>query len=230
MNTWIKVARFQLADRRATPHCPGASWASTSPSGTCWPGASAAAARRSRRTTSARSTWSYLFVGMLSMFRSLPFAFALGVSRRLTTAAPSCSRSACPRSTGWLLAAAEGARGGQRRLGRGPALLPGQLHPVRAVVPDLAHLIRRAGPDVPVRHVDRAGVPALEPARHRGLRQRAGRGGAHRRDHRQQLARLGVGRPLLHRASAPPGFTGLLAALTVVLLAGGYATMRRVTV
>jgi len=27
-----------------------------------------------------------------------------------------------------------------------------------------------------------------------------------------------------------PGFTGLLAALAIVLLAGGYATMRRVTV
>ena len=86
----------------------------------------------------------YLFVGMFSMFRSLPFAFALGVSRRSYYGGTVLLAAGLAAIYGLLLTVAEDPRGGQRRLGRGPALLPGALHPGRAVVPDLAHLVRRA--------------------------------------------------------------------------------------
>jgi ABC-2 type transport system ATP-binding protein len=104
---------------------------------------------------------------------------------RERTSATRAGRAGCPRE-------------GDRRLGHGSAFLPRVLHSGRAVVPHLAHIVGLAGPDVRVRHVVRADLPALEPARRARLHcrpacRRAGRG-----DRREPRTCLGVYRPHLH--------------------------------
>ena len=143
----------------------------------------------------------YLFffvVGVLSIFRSLPFAFALGVSRRSYYAGTVLLAVSLAAVYGLALAVLQVIEQATGGWGVRPALLPGRLHPARAVVPHLAHLVRRAGPDVRLRHVVRADLPALEPARPARLRRRqvtvavAGVVATSRR------TRLAGHRPLLH--------------------------------
>ena len=100
MNTWIKVARFQLADRLSYTALP---WGILAVNFAIWyvlAGSFGGGGAQVPAYSVCAIYVVYLFVGMFSIFRSLPFAFALGVSRGPTTAAPSCSRPACPRSTG----------------------------------------------------------------------------------------------------------------------------------
>ncbi len=172
----------------------------------------------------------FLVVGMLSTFRSLPFALALGVSRRayyIGTALLAIGLSAINGLVLALLKVLEEVSDGW---GVGLYFFRVALHPVRAVVPDLAHLVRRAGPGVPVRHAVRAGLPALDAC------------SALLAFACAQVAAVLVGVFLVSHSQAwtsvghfftgisAAGLTGLLAALTVVLLAGGFATVRRVTV
>ncbi len=82
MNTWIKVARFQLADRLSYTALP---WGILGVNFAIWyvlAGSFGGGGAQVPAYSVCAIYVVYLFVGMFSMFRSLPFAFALGVSRR----------------------------------------------------------------------------------------------------------------------------------------------------
>ena len=187
--------------------CPGSSWRSTSRS--TWPvppprqaGSRAGPRQRRRR---ARSTSLFFIAGMLSIFRSLPFAFALGVGRRSYYAGTALLAVGLAAVYGLALAVlqvierATNGWGVRLHFFRVAYILR------RAVVPHLADLVRGAGPDVRLRHVVRAGLPALEPARPARLRRRAGHRRARRRRDRQPTRTPGRPSATSSPPSARPG-------------------------
>ena len=111
-----------------------------------------------------------LFVlGLQSVARSLPFGLALGVSRRSYYLGTVGLAVALAAVYGLALTVAAGRRAGHRRLGSEDGLLPGAVHPPRAVVPHLADVVRGPGTSVRLWHVVRARLPTLEPGRPGGL-------------------------------------------------------------
>ena len=170
----------------------------------------------------------FLVVGMLSTFRSLPFALALGVPpgllHRHRAARDRPFRDQRPGA-----GPAPGARGSQRRLGRGPVLLPGGV--ILAGPWYLTWLTSFVGLalvflygmlyGLVYRRWTLLGLVVFACA--------------------QVAAALAVVFVISHARAwtsvghfftgiSAAGLTGLLAALTVVLLAAGFATARRVTV
>lgn len=82
MSTWIKVARFQLADRVSYTALP---WAVMAFVFAVWVVLAATARSYHTQIPTGGLGVIYLFfliAGALSIFRSLPFAFALGIGRR----------------------------------------------------------------------------------------------------------------------------------------------------
>jgi hypothetical protein len=82
MNTWLKVARFQLADRFSYTALP---WAVLAVNFGIWYAIAAADGHGSAQIPTVNVVAIYLFFGIagaLAIFRSLPFALALGVGRR----------------------------------------------------------------------------------------------------------------------------------------------------
>lgn len=82
MNTWIKVARFQLADPMSYTALP---WGILGINFAIWYVIAGSFGGNGAQVPSYNVCVIYLvyfFVGMFTMFRSLPFAFALGISRR----------------------------------------------------------------------------------------------------------------------------------------------------
>jgi hypothetical protein len=82
MSTWIKVARFHLADRLSYTGVP---WAVLGINFAIWFVLAGSLGGGSVQIPTVNVVVIYLFfliAGALSIFRSLPFAFALGVSRR----------------------------------------------------------------------------------------------------------------------------------------------------
>ena len=167
---------------------------------------------------------------MLSIGRSLPFALALGVSRRsyyIGTALLAVALAAVYGLALTVLQVIERATGGWGvglHFFRVPYILTGPWY-----LTWLTSFVR-AGPDVRLRHVVRARLPALEPGRPARLHRRPGRGRARRRDRGVTRAHAWAGVGHFFTTLSAAGLTGLLAALAAALLAGGYATMRRVTV
>ena len=80
----------------------------------------------------------FFAMGVQSVARSLPFALALGVSRRSYYTGTALLAVTLAVGYGLVLTAAAGHRAGHGRVGSGHAHLPGAVHPRRAVVPDLA--------------------------------------------------------------------------------------------
>src|SRR6185437_2541091 len=121
----------------------------------------------------------FLFVcGVLSMTRSLSFGLMLGVSRRAYYLGTALLVLVLRRGVRPRADRAAGHRAGHRRVGPGRQLLPGAVDPGRPVVRDLADSVRAARAVLPVRHVVRARVPALEPARAGRVPRRPGTGRA----------------------------------------------------
>jgi hypothetical protein len=82
MNTWIKVARFQLADQTSFTWLP---WGILGVNFAIWyviAGSFGGGGAQVQSYSICAIYLVFLAVGMLSTFRSLPFALALGVSRR----------------------------------------------------------------------------------------------------------------------------------------------------
>jgi hypothetical protein len=82
MNTWIKVARFQMADGLSYTALP---WGVLAINFVIWYVIAGSFGDHGAQVPSYNICVIYIVVfavGMLSMFRSLPYAFALGVSRR----------------------------------------------------------------------------------------------------------------------------------------------------
>ena len=177
MSTWIKIARYQLTDRYVFVTGPwlilALNFLITVVLVADWPGRDGHAAY-----SGPAAIYVYLIVtGALGIARQLPFALALGVSRRSFYAGTALLAVALAAR---LRAGADRAaahRAGHRRLGPEHALLPGAVPAGRAVVSHLAHLVRGPGPDVRLGHVVRDRLPALEPGRPAQLHRRAGPGG-----------------------------------------------------
>jgi hypothetical protein len=229
MNTWIKVARFQLADRLSYTAVP---WGILVVNFAIWYVIAGSFGGGGTQVLSYNVCVIYVvyfFVGMFSMFRSLPFAFALGVSRRAYycgTVLLAAGLSAIYGLLLTLLKVLEEVSGGW---GVG-------LHFFR-----VAYIL--SGPWYQTWLTSFVGLTLIFLyGMWFGLVQRRwGLLGTLTFACTQVAAVLigvitvssshdwtSVGH--FFTALSPAGLTGLLAALTAVLLAGGYATMRRVTV
>jgi hypothetical protein len=229
-STLVKVARFHLVDRLSYTLLP---WAILAFDFLVWLilAHSAGGARPGQVTTGAVAAI-YLFfacAGALCIIRSLPFAFALGVGRRSYYAGTALLAAGLAAVYGLVLAVlqvieqASGGWGEGLRFFREPYLLPGPWYLTWLTSFVLLTLMFVYGMWIGLvyRRWNLVG-PLLFFA-----------------------AQVAVGLAVVlitSRAHAWPalgrffstlgaaGVTGLLAALTVALLAGGYATMRRVTV
>ena len=229
MNTWIKVARFQLADQTSFTALP---WGVLLLNFAIWYVIAGSFGGGGVRVQSYNVCVIYavfLVVGMLSTFRSLPFALALGVSRRayyIGTALLVIGLSAINGLVLALLQVLEGASDGWGvglyffRVGyilAGPWYLTWLTSFVGLALVFLYGMLY----GLVYRRWTLLGLVVFACA--------------------QVAAALAVVFVISHARAwtsvghfftgiSAAGLTGLLAALTVVLLAAGFATARRVTV
>ena len=228
-NTLVKVARFHLVDRTSYTALP---WAVLAFVFAVWLVLAASAAGHHAQIPTAALAAIYLFfliVGMLSIFRSLPFALALGVGRRSFYAGTALLAVSLAAVYGLALAVlqvierASGGWGVGLHFFRVAYILAGPWYLTWLTSFVLLTLMFIYGMwfGLVYRRWNLLGLLAVIAA----LVIVLGAGGvitshAH--------AWPAIGR--FFTALSAAGLTGLLAALTAVLLAGGYATMRRVTV
>jgi hypothetical protein len=230
MTTWIKVARFHLADRLSYTALP---WGVLAVNFAIYLAIAASAGRGgSAQIPSANLAAIYLFffiAGMLSIGRSLPFAFALGVGRRSYYAGTALLAVSLAAVYGLALAVlqvieqATGGWGVGLHFFRVAYILPGPWYLTWLTSFVLLALMFVYGMwlGLVYRRWNLIGLLAFIAA---------------------LLIVVVAGVVITSHAHAWPaigrffttlseaGLTGLLAALAVVLLTGGYATMRRVTV
>jgi hypothetical protein len=230
MTTWIKVARFHLADRLSYTALP---WGVLAVNFAIYLVIAASAGRGgSVQIPSANVAAIYLFffaVGVLSIGRSLPFAFALGVGRRSYYAGTALLAVSLAAVYGLALAVlqvieqATGGWGVGLHFFRVAYILSGPWYLTWLTSFVLLALMFIYGMwfGLVYRRWNLLGLLAIIAA---------------------LAIVLGLGVVITSHAHAWPaigrffttlsaaGLTGLLAALTVALLAGGYTTMRRVTV
>jgi hypothetical protein len=230
MTTWIKVARFHLADRLSYTALP---WGVLAVNFAIYLVIAASAGRGgSVQIPSANVAAIYLFffiAGVLSIGRSLPFAFALGVGRRSYYAGTALLAVSLAAVYGLALAVLQvieqvtGGWGVGLHFFRVAYILSGPWYLTWLTSFVLLALMFIYGMwfGLVYRRWNLLGLLAIIAA---------------------LAIVLGVGVVITSHAHAWPaigrffttlsaaGLTGLLAALTVALLAGGYTTMRRVTV
>jgi hypothetical protein len=225
----VKVARFHLADRLSYTAVP---WGVLAFVFGVWLVLAASASGYNTQILTGALAAIYLFfliAGMLSISRSLPFAFALGVSRRSYYAGTVLLAGALAAADGLALAVlqvierATSGWGVRLHFFRVPYILPGPwyLTWLTSFVGLTLMYIYGMWYGLVYRRWNLTGLLAFAAA---------------------QVTVLVAGVVITSNAHAWPaigrffttlsaaGLTGLLAALTLVLLAGGYATMRRVTV
>jgi hypothetical protein len=228
MSTWIKVARYHLLN---WPLWTAAPWFLLAISFALY-FAAAAAQHPHAPVGSANIAAIYLFfliAGALAYFRALPFAFALGVSRRAYYAGTSLLAVSLAAAYGLALAVlqvierATGGWGVQLSFFRVAYILAGPwyLTWLTSFVGLTLLFVYGMWTGLVYRRWDLLGLAVFGTA---------------------QVIVLGAGALAAAHARAWPaighffttlsaaGLTGLLAALAAVLLAGGYATMRHVTV
>jgi hypothetical protein len=228
-STMVKVARFQLAERTNYTALP---WAVLAFVFAVWLALAASATGYNTQIPTGALAVIYLLffiAGMLSIFRSLPFAFALGVSRRSYYAGTTLLAVALAAVDGLALAVlqvieqATGGWGVRLHFFRVAYILPGPwyLTWLTSFVVLTLMFIYGMWIGLVYRRWNLPGLLAFIAA---------------------QVIVLVAGIVITSNAHAWPaigrffttlsaaGLTGLLAALAVMLLAGGYATMRRVTV
>jgi hypothetical protein len=227
-STLVKVARFHLVDRTSYTALP---WAVLAVNFAIYL-AGAASAGGGAQVGSANIAAIYVFfivVGALSIFRSLPFAFALGVGRRsyfAGTALLAVSLAAVYGLALAVLAVIEQATGGwgvSLHFFRVPYILPGPwyLTWLTSFVGLVLMFVYGMWFGLVYRRWNMLGLLAFTTAQATVVAAGAlTANGAH--------AWPAIGR--FFTTLSATGLTGLLAALAVVLLAGGYTTMRRVTV
>jgi hypothetical protein len=225
----VKVARFQLADRTSYTALP---WAVLAFDFAVWLALAASAAGHHAQIPTGALAAIYLFfliAGALSIFRSLPFALALGVSRRSYYAGTALLAVSLAAVYGLALAVLQvieqstGGWGAGLHFFRVAYILPGPWYLTWLTSSVLLALMFVYGMWIGLvyRRWNLIGLLVFIAA---------------------QVIVLVAGVVIAGRVHAWPaigrffttlsaaGLTGLLAALAVVLLAGGYATMRRVTV
>jgi hypothetical protein len=229
-NTMVKVARFHLVDRLTYTALPWGILALDFVAGLLI--AAGAGGGGSTQVPTGALAAIYVFflvLGALSIMRSLPFAFALGVSRRSYYAGTALLAVSLAAVYGLALAAlqvieqASGGWGAGLHFFRVAYILPGPwyLTWLTSFVGLALMFVYGMWYGLVYRRWNLLGLLAFSAA--------------------QVIAALGlviistaahawpaIGRFFTTLSAA--GLTGLLAALTVMLLAGGYATMRRVTV
>jgi hypothetical protein len=228
-STMVKVARFHLADRLSYTALP---WAVLAFVFAVWLALAASAKGYNTQIPTGALAAIYLFfliAGALSIFRSLPFAFALGVSRRSYYAGTALLAVALAAVDGLALAVlqvieqATGGWGVRLHFFRVAYILPGPwyLTWLTSFVGLALMFVYGMWIGLVYRRWNLPGLLAFLAA---------------------QVIVLVAGVVITSHAHAWPavghffttlsaaGLTGLLAALAVALLAGGYATMRRVTV
>lgn len=226
--TLVKVARFQLADRTSYTALPWAVLAFAF--AVCLALAGSIGGGAQLHTGALAAIYAFfLVVGALSIFRSLPFALALGVSRRSYYAGTTLLALGLAAVNGLALAVLAVLErytdgwGTQLHFFRVAYLLPGPWYLTWLTSSVGLALTFGYGMWVGLvyRRWNLAGLLAFGAA---------------------QTTVVVAGVVVASRAHAWPavgrffttlgaaGLTGLLGALAVVLLAGGYATMRRVTV
>ena len=226
----VKVARFHLADRLSYTAVP---WGVLAFVFAVWLALAASASGYNTQIPTGALATIYLFfliMGMLSISRSLPFAFALGVSRRSYYAGTVLLAVALAAADGLALAVlqvieqATSGWGVRLHFFRVAYILPGPwyLTWLTSFVVITLMFIYGMWFGLVYRRWNLLGAARL--------RRRAG----HHRGRRsgssppRPTAGAAIGRFFTTLTAA--GLTGLLAVLAVGLLAGGYATMRRVTV
>jgi hypothetical protein len=230
MTTWIKVARFHLADRLSYTALP---WGVLAINFAIYLAIAASAGRGgSTQIPSANVAAIYLFffiAGMLSIGRSLPFAFALGVGRRSYYAGTALLAVSLAAIYGLALAVlqvieqATGGWGVSLHFFRVAYILPGPWYLTWLTSFVLLALMFVYGMwfGLVYRRWNLLGLLAVIAALVIVLV-----AGVVITSHAHAWPAVGHFFTTLSAA----GLTGLLAALAVALLAGGYATMRRVTV
>jgi hypothetical protein len=225
----VKVARLHLADRTSYTAVP---WAVLAFAFVVWLALAASARGYNTQIPTGALATIYLFflvAGMLSIFRSLPFAFALGVSRRsyyagtVLLAVALAAVDGLPLAVLQVIEQATGGWGVRLHFFRVAYILPGPwyLTWLTSFVGLTLMFIYGMWYGLVYRRWNLTGLLAFAAA---------------------QVTVLVAGVLITSNAHAWPaigrffttlsasGLTGLLAALVVMLLAGGYATMRRVTV
>jgi hypothetical protein len=229
MTTWIKVARFHLADRLSYTALP---WGVLAINFAIYLAIAASAGRGSTQIPSANVAAIYLFffiAGMLSIGRSLPFAFALGVGRRSYYAGTALLAVSLAAVYGLALAVlqvieqATGGWGVSLHFFRVAYILPGPWYLTWLTSFVLLALMFVYGMwfGLVYRRWNLLGLLAVIAALVIVLV-----AGVVITSHAHAWPAVGHFFTTLSAA----GLTGLLAALAMALLAGGYATMRRVTV
>jgi hypothetical protein len=230
MTTWIKVARFHLADRLSYTALP---WGVLAINFAIYLAIAASAGRGgSVQIPSANVAAIYLFffiAGVLSIGRSLPFAFALGVGRRSYYAGTALLAVSLAAVYGLALAVlqvieqATGGWGVGLHFFRVAYILPGPWYLTWLTSFVLLALMFIYGMwfGLVYRRWNLLGLLAFIAALVIVLVP-----GIVITSHAHAWPAIGHFFTTLSAA----GLTGLLAALTVALLAGGYTTMRRVTV
>ena len=229
MNTWIKVARFQLADRVSYTALP---WAVMAFVFAVWVVLAATARGYHTQIPTGGLAVIYLFfliAGALSIFRSLPFAFALGIRRRSYYAGTALLAVSLAAVYGLALAVLQvieqstGGWGVRLHFFRVAYILPGPWYLTWLTSFVGLALMFACGMWIGLvyRRWNLLGLLAFTAA----MAIVAVAGVVITSDANAWPA---IGRFFTTLGAA--GLTGLLAALAVMLLAGGYATMRRVTV
>jgi len=229
MRTWIKVARFQLADRVSYAILP---WAVLAFVFAVWVVLAATASRYNTQIPTGGVATIYLFflfAGALSIFRSLPFAFALGIGRRSYYAGTALLAVSLAAVYGLALAVlqvierATGGWGVRLHFFRVAYILPGPWYLTWLTSFVALTLLFGYGMwlGLVYRRWNLLGLLAFLAAQViAAVALVVIAASAH--------AWPAIGR--LFTTLSAAGLTGLLAALAVILLAGGYATIRRVTV
>lgn len=229
MNTWIKVARFQLADRVSYTALP---WAVMAFVFAVWVVLAATARGYHTQIPTGGLGVIYLFfliAGALSIFRSLPFAFALGIGRRSYYAGTALLAVSLAVVDGLVLAVLQvieqstGGWGVRLHFFRVAYILPGPWYLTWLTSFVGLSLMFAGGMWIGLvyRRWNLLGLLAFTAA----MAVLVVAGVVITSDANAWPA---IGRFFTTLGAA--GLTGLLAALAVMLLAGGYATMRRVTV
>jgi hypothetical protein len=229
-STMVKVARFHLADRLSYTALP---WAVLAFDFIVWLAlAASAGGGGSVQVPTGALAAIYLFfliAGALSIFRSLPFAFALGVSRRSYYSGTALLAVSLAAVYGLALAVLQVIEQATSGWGVGlhffrvAYILPGPWYLTWLTSFVLLTLMFIYGMwfGLVYRRWNLLGLLAFAAAQVTiGVAGAAAATQAH--------AWPAIGRFFTTLTAA--GLTGLLAALTVMLLASGYATMRRVTV
>ena len=229
-STVVNVARFHLADRLSYTALP---WAVLAFDFIVWLAlAASAGGGGSVQVPTGALAAIYLFfliAGALSIFRSLPFAFALGVSRRSYYAGTALLAVSLAAVYGLALAVLQVIEQAASGWGVGlhffrvAYIMPGPWYLTWLTSFVLLTLMFIYGMwfGLVYRRWNLLGLLAFAAAQ--GTIGVAGAAAA-----TQAHAWPAIGRFFTTLTAA--GLTGLLAALTVMLLASGYATMRRVTV